>query len=198
VSSLSSSSGAWKVNTTHRARVTGYFPFDGLLQLSLRSSVLEQNHLRAGDVQVGELIRGTIKTLTQSGLFVSISGNVDGVVWPNHYADITLKHPSKRFKPGASIRCRVSAVFYCWVLISYIMQVLAVDPDRKRISLTAKKTLIESSLTIISKFEDARVGLVTHAVVFKITDKGLHVEFYNGLKGFVPAREARCVCWLTR
>jgi rRNA biogenesis protein RRP5 len=41
-------------------------------------------------------------------LFVSISGNVDGVVFPNHYADIRLKHPQKRFKEGSSIKCRVS------------------------------------------------------------------------------------------
>jgi hypothetical protein len=91
----------------HRARVTGYFPFDGLLQLSLKSSVLEQKFFQVGDVEVGEVIRGTIKKLTDTGLFVTLSGNIDGVVWPNHYADITLKQPSKRFKIGASIKCRV-------------------------------------------------------------------------------------------
>jgi len=175
VPSLSPSSGAWKVDTTHKARVIGYFPFDGLLHLSLRPSILEQIFFQVSDVQVGELVKGTIKKLAESGLFVSLSGNVDGVVWPNHYADIALKHPSKRFKAGASIKCRV----------------LTVNSERKRIALTAKKTLIESSLPIISRFEDARVGLVTHAVVFKVMDKGLQIEFYNGLKAFIPAREAR-------
>ena len=71
------------------------------------------------------------------------------------------------------------------------IQVLTVDPERKRIALSAKKTLVESSLPILSEFEDARVGLVTHATVFRVTDKGLQVEFYNGLKAFVPVREAR-------
>lgn len=108
VPSLSSSTGPWKVGTTHRARVTGYFMFDGLLQLSLRPSVLEQKFLQVGEVEVGELVKGTVKKLTDSAMFVSISGSVDGVVWPNHYADIPLKHPQKRFKPGASIKCRVS------------------------------------------------------------------------------------------
>lgn len=124
---------------------------------------------------------------------MSISDNVDGVVWPNHYADITLKHPSKRFKPGASIKCRVGGIFTCDnVLPSHtLIQVLTVDPERKRISLSAKKTLIESTLPVLSKFEDARIGLVTHAVVFKVTEKGLQVEFFNGFKSFVPVREAR-------
>jgi rRNA biogenesis protein RRP5 len=107
---LSSSSGPWKVGTTHRARVTGYHPLDGLLQLSMKSSVLDQRFLQVGEVKVGEIIKGTVKKLTDSGLFVSISGNVDGVIWPNHYADIALKHPQKRFKAGGSIKCRVSRV----------------------------------------------------------------------------------------
>lgn len=85
---------------------------DGLLQLSMRSSVLEQKFLQVGEVQVGEIMKGTVKKLTDSALFVSISGNVDGVVWPNHYADIVLKHPQKRFKPGGSLKCRVSLLYF--------------------------------------------------------------------------------------
>ena len=87
--------------------MTGYFPLDGLLQLSLKPSILEQKFLQVGEVQVGEVLKGTVKKLTDSALFVSISGNVDAVVWPNHYADIPLKHPQKRFKPGGSVKCRV-------------------------------------------------------------------------------------------
>ncbi|KAI0361371.1 hypothetical protein OH77DRAFT_1468895 [Trametes cingulata] len=174
VPTLSALSGAWKIGTVHRARVTGYFPLDGILQLSLKPSVLSQKFLQVGDVQVGEVLKGTVKKLADSALFVSISGNVDGVIWPNHYADITLKHPQKRFKPGGSLKCRV----------------LVVDPERKRIVLTAKKTLVESTLPIVAQLSDAQVGVVTHAVVFKASDKSLQIEFYNNLKAIVPAREA--------
>ena len=65
------------------------------------------------------------------------------------------------------------------------------DPERKRIVLTAKKTLVESTLPIVSHLDDAKVGLVTHAVVFKSTNKSLHVEFYNNVKATIPSREAR-------
>ncbi|KAH8990141.1 nucleic acid-binding protein [Lactarius hatsudake] len=174
VPSLSVSSGAWKIGASHRARVTGYHPFDGVLQLSMRASVLEQQFLRVSDVQVGELLKGTVKKLTEGALFVSISGSVDGVVFPNHYADIVLKHPQKRFKEGANIKCRV----------------LVVDPERKRVALTAKKTLVESDLPIVSRLEDAAVGVVTHAVIFKITEKRLLVEFFNNVKGSIPFKEA--------
>lgn len=68
---------------------------------------------------------------------------------------------------------------------------LVVDVERKRIVLTAKKMLVESPLPILSNFEDVQVGLLTHAVIFKVTNKSLHVEFYNNVKATVPAREAR-------
>ncbi|KXN86783.1 rRNA biogenesis protein RRP5 [Leucoagaricus sp. SymC.cos] len=166
--------GSWKPGTIHRARVTGYFAFDGLLQLSLKPSVLEQKYIQVTDVEVGEVVKGTIKKLTDSALFITLGGNIDGVVWPNHYADIRLKHPAKRFKVGATIKCRV----------------LVVDPERKRISLTAKKTLLDSQLPILSSLEQVQLGIVVHAVVFKVHDKHLLIEFYNNLKAVVPMKEA--------
>lgn len=169
-----SSSGPWRLNTIHRARVIGYHPLDGLLQLSFRPSILDQRFLQAGDIRVGEVLKGTVKRLTESALFVSISCNADGIIWPNHYADIPLKHPSKRFKAGGSIKCRV----------------LAIDPERMRVELTAKKTLIESTLPVLTSVEEAKVGMITDAVVYRVVDKGLIVRFYNDLKAFVPSREA--------
>ncbi|KAH7885958.1 hypothetical protein F5I97DRAFT_1927833 [Phlebopus sp. FC_14] len=174
IPALSASSGPWRVSSLHRARVVGYHLFDGILQLSLRPSIFEQKFLQAGDVHVGEFLKGTVKRLTDAALFVSISGNVDGVIWPNHYADITLKHPATKFKIGGSIRCRV----------------LTVDPERKRVILTAKKTLLDTSLPILTSFGDAKVGVVTNAVVFRVSDKVLKVEFFNNVKAVVPAREA--------
>ncbi|KAH0838161.1 hypothetical protein J3R83DRAFT_6412 [Lanmaoa asiatica] len=192
IPTLSVSSGPWKVNTFHKARVIGYHPFDGILQLSLRSSVLEQRFLQAGQVHVGEILKGIVKQLTDSALFVSISGNVDGVIWPVHYADIPLKHPSKKFKVGGSIKCRVRAgsVITFPVYSSTSIKVLTVDPERNRIVLTAKKTLLDTTFPILSSFSDAKVGLLTHAVIFRVTDKYLMVEFFNNTKAVVPAREA--------
>jgi rRNA biogenesis protein RRP5 len=155
--------------------VTGYVPFDGLLKLSLRASVLAQKFLQVSDVRPGELVRGVVKRLTDRALFVSLAGAVDGVVWPTHYADITLKHPQKRFKPGSAVRARV----------------LAVDPARNRIVLTAKKTLVDSELPVLARWEDVKVGAVAHGVVFRINPKSLQVEFYNTLKAVVPIKEVR-------
>lgn len=140
----------------------------------MKTSVLEQKWLRVSDVNVGEIVKGTIMNLTDRGMFVSISGTVHAVVWPNHYADIRLKHPEKKFKVGKPIKCRV----------------LLVDPEKNRICLTAKKTLIDSPLPIISSTADAEVGALAHATVFKVSERYLSIEFYNGVRGIVPMKEA--------
>jgi rRNA biogenesis protein RRP5 len=105
--------------------------------------------------------------LTDKSLFVDIHGSVDGVVYPLHYADIQLKHPERRFRPGGTVRCRV----------------LSVEPARSRVVLTLKKSLVDSELTI--------PGTLTPGVVAKILDKGLVVELFGGMKAFVPQSEAR-------
>jgi rRNA biogenesis protein RRP5 len=56
--------------------------------------------------------------------------------------------------------------------------------------LTAKKTLVESDLPLITRIEDAQVGMVTHAVIFKITENRLFVEFFNNVKGSISSKEA--------
>lgn len=59
--------------------------------------------------------------------------------------------------------------------------------------MTAKKTLVESELPIITKFEEAKVGLITYAVIFRVAERRLQIEFFNNIKGSVPAKEARYV-----
>lgn len=167
-------SGPWKVNTLHRGRVVGYHGFDGMLQIALKPSVFEQEFLQLTDFQVGEPVKATIKTVSETALFVKLPGNIDAVVWPNHFADIKLKHPGRRFKPESTLKCKV----------------LVVDLERKRIALTAKKTLVESDLPVISKYEDAKPGLITNGVVFKVFEKHILVEFYNNLKAYIPLKEA--------
>ena len=61
--------------------------------------------------------------------------------------------------------------------------------------------MVDSILPIIAKPADITVGLVTHAVVFKVYDKHLLVEFYNNTKAIVPSGEIRLVdpiFWLSR
>ncbi|KZO92777.1 hypothetical protein CALVIDRAFT_540664 [Calocera viscosa TUFC12733] len=174
IPALSPTSGAWKVGTTHEARVLGFYGLDGLLQLSLKPSVLARKFLQTGDFQAGEIVKGTIQRLTDVGMFVDVGGNISGRVAPDHYADIILKHPEKRYRSGASVKCRI----------------LAVDPEHGKLSLTCKKSLLNSDLPIIAKIEDAKPDMIADAVVFKLLSSGALIMFYGRVKGFIPLREA--------
>lgn len=101
----------YRVGTTHKARVIGISPIDGMLQLSSQPSVIDQPYLRPQDVPVGEIVTAEIGKLTPGALFLSISGGLDCVVWPDHYSDVKHKHPEKKFKVGSKVAARVSIMF---------------------------------------------------------------------------------------
>ncbi|GAA5986306.1 hypothetical protein JCM10908_003698 [Rhodotorula pacifica] len=166
--------GPWKVGSIHPGRVIGFSPVDNLVQLSLQPSVIEQAFLRVQDVQVGAEVKGTVKRLGDNALFVSMGGNVDGVVWPLHYADIRLKHPEKKFKPGQAVKARVYTV----------------DAERNRVALTLKKQLLTTELPIITRPEEAKVGIVSHGTVTKVLEKSVLVDFFGGVRALIPAAEA--------
>ncbi|GAA5914525.1 hypothetical protein JCM6882_000408 [Rhodosporidiobolus microsporus] len=175
LNTIPTKSGPWRVGgAALPARVVGFSAVDGLVQLSLQPSVLEQKFLRVQDVKVGEEVKGTVKRLSDSALFISISGNVDGVVWPLHYADIRLKHPEKKFKPGQTVKARI----------------FSADPIKNRVALTLKKALLTTERPIITTFEEARVGVVTDATVTKVLEKSVLVDFFGGVRALIPAAEA--------
>lgn len=69
------------------------------------------------------------------------------------------------------------------------LQVLSVDVENKKLYLTRKKALVESSLPLFLTYADARPGRVSHGFIVSIKDFGCFVRFYNNVKGLVPLRE---------
>lgn len=63
------------------------------------------------------------------------------------------------------------------------------DAENKKLYLTRKKTLVESSLPQFLTYDDARPGRVSHGFIVSIKHFGCIVRFYNGVKGLVPLGE---------
>jgi rRNA biogenesis protein RRP5 len=189
--SLSGKSGPYREGTTHTGRLLAYNAFEAMWQLSLKQSTIDRKYLTASDIPVGAVFKGSVKKLTDSALIVTIADGLQAVVYPDHYADIALRHPEKRFKVGSSINCRVSLGFSINLVSLMGQQVLAIDAQNHKIVLTAKKTLVESSLPLVTSFGDARVGITTHGCVRKVLDNGLVIGFYNGTKAFLPNKELK-------
>jgi rRNA biogenesis protein RRP5 len=68
-------------------------------------------------------------------------------------------------------------------------KVFAVAPEKNRVILTLKKSLLNSALPILSP-TDAKVGLDVDGLVTQIMDKGMLVELFGGIRAFVPIGEA--------
>lgn len=73
--------------------------------------------------------------------------------------------------------------------MNVFLQVLSVEPENKKLYLTRKKALVESSLPLFRTFADARPGRVSHGYIVCVKDFGCIVRFYNDVKGLVPLSE---------
>jgi uncharacterized protein len=86
---------------------------------SLPPPVLREDILDMKDLQQGMLLTGTIRNVIDFGAFVDIGVHQDGLIHISQMADRFIKHPSVVVKVGDIVE----------------VEVLAVDVDKKRISL---------------------------------------------------------------
>jgi rRNA biogenesis protein RRP5 len=165
---------AYDTGSEHRVRLLAESRLDGALQGVMRASVLASPIALIGDVKAGMLTPALIVKVLPRRLEVLLAENVIGVVMLRHMADVTPSNPVARFKERQTIACRV----------------LKVEPERRRILLTAKPTIVDSTLPVIASFADAVPGTVTHGTISRVwPDRGVFVELCGGIGGLVPMRE---------
>lgn len=161
------------------ARVIGFAPFDGLVNVSCKQSSLSQTVLRHADLVPGEKVSGKILAIEPWGILLEISEGVRGVVSSQHVPPfVVLKKAGKKgdasggkFQVGKKIEARV----------------LRVDLESKKTYLTMKKALLTSDMPVLASYADATMGRAAHGFITKIAEYGVVVSFYNGVYGLVPA-----------
>lgn len=122
---------------------------------------------------VGSRHTGTVKNLTNYGIFVELSEGVGGMVhisdlsWTKRYA-----HPSEFTKPGSPLE----------------VVVLEVDKEKRQISLGHKQIQENPWDTFEALFP---VGSYHEATVTKRDDKGASFALQHGLEAFAPAKHIR-------
>lgn len=178
IDSISETSGAYKVGSTHRARVVGYNAMDGLFLVSLEPKILQQPFLRVEDVRPGEIVKGKVERLVINergvgGVLINLADGLSGLVPEMHLADIHLQHPERKFKEGMSVAARV----------------LSTDPERRLIRLTLKKTLVNSDSQIWDDYAKISVGAESPGTLVNILPSGAVVQFYGRVRGFLPVAE---------
>lgn len=122
---------------------------------------------------VGSRHTGTVKNLTNYGIFVELAEGVGGMVhisdlsWTKRYA-----HPSEFTKPGNQLE----------------VVVLEVDKEKRQISLGHKQTQENPWDTFESIFP---VGSYHEATATKRDDKGATFALQHGLEAFAPSKHIR-------
>ncbi|MBS0382677.1 MAG: 30S ribosomal protein S1 [Proteobacteria bacterium] len=125
----------------------------------------------AATFKKGDRVHGAIKSITDFGIFVGLDGGIDGLV---HLSDISWQGNGeelvRNFKKGEE----VDAV------------VLAVDPERERISLGIKQLEQDP----FGQFMAANPrGTILNGTVKEVDAKGAVIELADGIEGYLSARD---------
>jgi small subunit ribosomal protein S1 len=139
-----------------------------------RRVVLEEDRAKAkeeklGGLRAGMVVHGTVRSLLDYGAFIDIGG-VDGML---HVADIShgrVNKPADALTVGQQLD----------------VQILKVDPAKKRISLGLKQLQPDPWVSAAEKYH---TGDRVHGTVARVTDFGAFVELEPGLDGLIHMSE---------
>jgi small subunit ribosomal protein S1 len=119
----------------------------------------------------GDKISGKIKSITDFGIFVGLDGNIDGLV---HLSDISWNTPGeeiiRNYKKGDEIETVI----------------LAVDPERERISLGVKQMDKDPFSAFVA--ENPK-GTRVKGTVTEVDAKGAVIRLAEGVEGHLRAAE---------
>lgn len=122
------------------------------------------------DLEEGDVIQGTIKNITEFGVFVEVLPEVDGLV---HISDLSWKritHPSEILKKGDVVEAKI----------------INLDLVNKRISLSIKEVLPDIWQEFFDKHKE---NDIVNGTVTKIVDFGAFVDLGEGVEGLVHISE---------
>ena len=121
--------------------------------------------------QKGDKVVGKIKSITDFGVFIGLDGNIDGLI---HLSDLSWNEEGEDVIRNFSKGDELEAV------------VLAVDPERERISLGVKQV----SGDPFSDFVAANSkGAVVNGTVTEGDARGVTIEIEQGVEGYLRAAE---------
>lgn len=178
IDSILETSGPYKIDSTHKARILSFNPIDGIYNVSLETKVLDQPFLRIEDVEVGQIVKCTVEKLILgakgvTGVIVKLADGIDGLVPEMHMSDVHLQHPEKKFREGFPVTARV----------------LVVDTEKNQIRLTLKKTLVNSESNIWKSYDQIKVADEAPGTIIKLQSNGAVVQFYGNVRAWLPVSE---------
>jgi len=125
----------------------------------------------AENFKKGDKISGSIKSITDFGIFIGLDGNIDGLV---HLSDISWDEAGeeavREYKKGDEIETVI----------------LSIDPERERISLGVKQLEDDPFMNYASEFEK---GSIVKGTITALDAKSATVTLQEGVEGVLRASE---------
>ncbi|PIV33355.1 MAG: 30S ribosomal protein S1 [Lysobacterales bacterium CG02_land_8_20_14_3_00_62_12] len=125
----------------------------------------------AGQFKKGDKVAGTIKSITDFGVFIGLDGGIDGLI---HLSDIswqiTGEELVRNFKKGEVVEAVV----------------LAVDPERERISLGIKQLEQDPFATFMANNPK---GSLVKGTVREVDPRGATITLGEGIEGYLRASD---------
>ena len=119
----------------------------------------------------GDHVKGTIKSITDFGIFIGLEGDIDGLV---HLSDISWHEPGEEAVRKYSKGDEIEAV------------VLSVDPERERISLGIKQLEKDPFSNFVAEHSK---GSVVTGTVKEVDAKAAIIDLGDGIDGTLRASE---------
>jgi len=120
---------------------------------------------RIHELAVAQILEGTVQRLTPFGVFVDIGG-IDGLVHISEMSWQHIDHPAEVVQVGDHVK----------------VQVLKIDPQNDRISLSLKAALPGPWDNVNNRFE---VGAIISGTVQRLAAFGAFVQVAPGIEGLV-------------
>jgi small subunit ribosomal protein S1 len=119
----------------------------------------------------GDKVSGQIRSITDFGLFIGLSGGIDGLVHLSDLSwDVTGEEAVRGYQKGQSVEAIV----------------VAIDPERERISLSVKQLAKDPFSTWIAEHPK---GTIVRGLVREVDAKGAVVDLGGGIDGYLRASE---------
>ncbi len=119
----------------------------------------------------GDVVKGTIKSITDFGIFIGMDGEIDGLV---HLSDISWHEPGEEAVRKFSKGDEIEAV------------VLSVDPERERISLGIKQLEKDPFSNFVAEHGK---GSIVKGTVKEVDAKAAIIDLGDGIDGTLRASE---------
>ena len=123
------------------------------------------------DHPIGSEVEGEIRNITEFGLFVGLSADIDGMV---HMSDLSWDEPGElaiaQYDKGMTVKAKV----------------LDVDVEKERISLGVKQLKDDPAAAVL---DSVRKGEIVTCIVTAIQANGIEVKVGDVLTGFIRRAE---------